>query len=181
MNASGIVLKANRGIPNPASPARGFSRSVGESVVWGRQGNRLQARPEPWGGPPKSLPRGGRGGLQSKLAVSLVQLHPSWRKVGERVPRPRGWRHRSPGPLSVPARRVCAPGASPATAARSARRLRRRDCQLPVRKSTRHILASRGMKGGGAPGRSSELGVHPWRTRGQVSGWLGLGREEIRA
>ena len=138
-----------------------------------------QARALGWS--PQITPPGGRGGLKSKLAVSLVQLHPSWRKVGERVPRPRGWRHRSPGPLSVPARRACAPGASPATAARSARRLRRRDCQLPVRKSTRHILASRGMKGGGALGRSSELGVHPWRTRGQVSGWLGFGREEIRA
>ena len=36
VNASGMVLEANRGIPNPASPARGFSRSVGESAVWGR-------------------------------------------------------------------------------------------------------------------------------------------------
>lgn len=83
MNASGIVLKANRGIPNPASPARGFSRSVGESVVWGRQGNRLQARPEPWGGPPKSLPRGGAGRATVKArsiaSATSPQLAESWR------------------------------------------------------------------------------------------------------
>lgn len=92
-------------------------------------------------------PPGGRGGLQSKLAVPLVQLHPSWRKVGER-PRPRGWRHRSPGPLSSSPRAGCARLVRPqpllpaAPAARAAG-----DCQLLVRKSS-HILASRGMKRG---------------------------------
>ena len=133
-----------------------------------------QARPAPWGGAPPF--GGGRGGLQAKLAVPLVQLHPSWRKVGERVPRPRGWRHRSPGhtlsPRAGRARLVRPQPMLPAAPAACAAG----NCQLLVRKSTRHILASRGMQGGGAPGRSSELGVHLGAREGRFRDGLDSGK-----
>lgn len=129
--------------------------------------------------PPNHSPGGGEGYSQSSQYRSC-NFTPAGGKLESASPAPGAGgteaQAHSPSPRAGCARLVRPQPLLPAAPAACAAG----DCQLLVRKSTRHILASRGMKGGGAPGRSSEL-VHPWRTRGQVSGWLGLGREEIRA
>ena len=122
-------------------------------------------------------PRGYGQSSQYRYATS-PQLAGSWRArppppgLAARKPRPHALSPRA-GRARLVRLQLLLPAAPAACAAR--------DCLLLVRKSTRHIPASRGMQG---REKSRDEVVNSGYSRcageGRFSGWLGLGRGETR-